>query len=134
MKMQRIAVMLTAINFVIMMILLAQLLPVRAQQVKQNPAILRGRGLEIVDSLGRLRASITMQQPVVTDGKNYAGGILLRLIDSKGEPVVKIMAAEDGGGISLANEKQGYIIVGAPEKGGFIKIKDSNGKEAELKP
>ena len=75
-----------------------------------------------------------MQQPVTLDGKNYAGGILLRLIDSKGEPVVKIMAAEDGGSISLANEKQGYIILSAPEKGGLIKIKDSNGKEAVLKP
>jgi len=134
MKMQRIAVMLTVINLVIMTILLAQLLPAKAQQVKQSPAMLRGRGLEIVDSLGRLRATITMQQPATVGGKTYAGGILFRLIDSKGEPVIKIMAAEDGGSMSLANEKQGYIVVAAPENGGFIKIKDANGKETELKP
>ena len=55
------------------------------------------------------------------DGKLYPGGILVRLINSKGQPSVKIDASEDGGGLSFSNELQGYIQLAAKESGGFLK-------------
>ena len=68
------------------------------------------------------------------DNVTYPAGILLRLIDSKGQPSVKIGAAEDGAGISLSNELQGYVQIMAKESGGFLKIKNADGKEQVIKP
>jgi len=136
MKMQRIAIAVTVINLALMIILFTKMNPATAQQEqKQNKLqVLRGSGLEIVDSLGKVRASISFHAPVVQDGITYPGGILLRLIDSKGQPSVKIGAAEDGGGLSFANELQGYVQLMAKESGGFLKIKNADGKEQVIKP
>jgi hypothetical protein len=135
MKIQRIAIAVTIINIVLMVILLTKINPAAAQLKKQNDLqVLRGRGLEIVDSIGKIRASITFHAPVEQDGKLYPGGILLRLINSKGQPSVKIDASEDGGGLSFSNELQGYVQLSANESGGFLKIKNADGKEQVVRP
>lgn len=134
MKMQRIAIAVTVINLVLMVVLLTKMNPATAQQQQNKLQVLRGSGLEIVDSLGKIRASITFHAPVEQGGKLYPGGILLRLIDSEGQPSVKIDASEDGGGLSFSNELQGYIQLLAKESGGFLKIKNPDGKEAIFKP
>lgn len=133
MKTQTIAVTVTAINLVLMIVLLTKLNPAEAQQ-QNKPQVLRGTGLEITDEQGRLRASITMQPTTETNGVKYPGGILLRLINSKGQPSVKLMAADDGGGLSFSNEADGYIQLLAKESGGFLKIKNADGKEQVIKP
>ncbi len=56
MKIQRFAIALTLINLALLILLLAQKLSAGAQNVAP---VLRGRALEIVDSEGRVRASIT---------------------------------------------------------------------------
>ena len=134
MKIQRIATAITIINLVLMVILLAKMNAATAQKEQNNLQVLRGSGLEITDKEGRIRASITFHDAVVKDGVTYPAGVLLRLIDSKGQPSVKIGAAEDGGGLSLANEKDGYIQLIAKESGGFLKIKNPDGKEQVVKP
>lgn len=133
--MQRIAIAVTVINLVLMVVLLTKINPATAQKEQINKLqVLRGSGLEIIDSSGKLRASITFHAPVKQDGKMYPAGVLLRLINSKGQPSVKIDASEDGGGLSFSNEKDGYIQILAKESGGFLKIKDPNGKEQVVKP
>lgn len=134
MKIQRIAIAITIINLVLMIVLLTKINPATAQQEQNKLQILRGSGLEIIDSTGKLRASISFHAAVEKDGVTYPAGILLRLIDSKGQPSVKIGATEDGGGLSFANEKQGYIQLLAKESGGFLKIKNADGKEQVIKP
>jgi hypothetical protein len=135
MKMQRIAIALTVINLIIMTVLLTKMDTATGRQHEQKkPEVLRGSGLEITDSMGKLRASITFHNPVEKDGVNYSGGILLRLINSKGQPSVKIDAAEDGGGLSFSNEADGYIQLLSKESGGFLKIKNADGKEQIVKP
>ena len=135
MKMQRIAIAVTVINLVLMVVLLTKINPAAAQKEQTNKLqVLRGSGLEITDSTGKLRATISFHEPVEQDGKMYPGGVLLRLINSKGQPSVKIDAAEDGGGLSFSNEKDGYIQMLAKESGGFLKIKDPDGKEQVVKP
>jgi len=133
MKIQNIAVIVTAINLLLMTILLSKLNPAAARQENKSQ-VLRGTGLEITDGQGRLRASISFQTPEEKNGTAYPGGILLRLIDSKGQPSVKIMASEDGGGLSFSNEANGYIQLLSKESGGFLKIKDANGKEKTIQP
>jgi len=134
MKIQRIAVAVTVINLVIMIVLLTKMNYATAQPEQKKVQVLRGSGLEIVDSLGKIRASISFHAAVEKDGVTYPAGILLRLIDSKGQPSVKIDAAEDGAGISLSNELQGYVQILAKESGGFLKIKNADGKEQVIKP
>jgi hypothetical protein len=134
MKIQRIAIAVTVINLVIMSILLTKMNFATAQPQQKKLQVLRGSGLEIVDSLGKIRASISFHAAVEKDGVSYPAGILLRLIDRKGQPSVKIGAAEDGAGISLSNELQGYVQILAKESGGFVKIKNADGKEQVMKP
>src|SRR4030095_1587977 len=79
-------------------------LPAMAQG---NTQILRGRGLEIVDDAGRVRASITIlpadphaKMPDGTTGTTET--VLLRLINSQGRPNIKIAAHERGAGALIA--------------------------------
>ena len=135
MKMQRIAISLTVVNLILMVFLLAQFRPARAQtEQQQNIApVLRGRALEIVDSLGRIRASITVQPPVEVDGKRYPQTVLLRLIDTRGGPLVKLNAGENGSGLSLSDEANGGVLIHARDSGSFFKI-TNKGRERVIKP
>ena len=134
MKIQSIAVAVTMINLLLMGLLLAKINPAAAQKEQEKLQMLRGSGLEIMDKQGRVRASISFHEPVVQNGVTYPAGVLLRLINSKGQPSVKIDAAEDGAGLSFSNESQGYIQLIAKQSGGFLKIKDADGKEKLVKP
>jgi len=71
--------------------------------------VLRGRGLEIVDDAGRVRASIsilpadpTAKMPDGTTGTTET--VLLRLVNSKGRPNIKIAAHERGAGALVAGD------------------------------
>jgi hypothetical protein len=134
MKIQPVAVLLTVLNLIILTIILAQIHPVKAQQRQQDvPKVLRARALEIVDSLGRVRASITIQPPVEVDGKKYPESVLLRLIESNGKPMVKLGAAENGGGLTLINPSDEGVLIHAWNSGSFVKI-TTKGKERVIQP
>jgi hypothetical protein len=134
MKIQRIAVAVTIINLLLLAVSLTKINSATAQKERDKSQVLRGTGLQITDEQGRTRASISFHDAVVKDGVTYPGGVLLRLINTKGQPSVKIDASEDGGGLSFSNELQGYIQLIAKENGGFLKIKDADGKEQVIKP
>ena len=134
MKMQHIAIAVTIINLLLMVVLLTKINPATAQKEQDKLQVLRGTGLEIMDKQGKIRASISFHDVVVKDGVTYPAGILLRLITSKGQPSVKIGASEDGGGLAFSNESQGYLQLMAKESGGFLQIKDPDGKETVIKP
>lgn len=135
MKAQRIAIAITAINLVLMIFLLAQMRPVSAQQKKNEASqVLRGSSLEIVDDLGKVRASIKIEPPSTVGGKLYPQTVILRLIDTKGGPLVKLGAAEDGGGLYLDDGSDGGIQMIAHNTGSFMKIKNQDGKEQVVKP
>ena len=64
------------------------------------------RALELIDDRGRVRAELkvfpalpTVKMPDGTIG--YPESVMLRLIDSKGGPNVKLSASEDGSGLVL---------------------------------
>ena len=133
MKMQHISIALTFINLALMTFLLAQLRPANAQQQQNASQVLRGRALEIVDSLGKIRASITIHPPTVVDGKMYPQTVLLRLIDNKGGPLVKLGAAENGSGLSLSDEHEGGVLIHARGTGSFVQI-TTQGKQQVIKP
>jgi hypothetical protein len=105
MKNQRLLIVLTIVNFGIMLFPLLHLV---ASVEASGPAmVLRARKLEIVDAQGKVRASIQIQPEgparmadgsVAKDGKIYPETVLFRLIRPDGRPSVKIATSEQGSG------------------------------------
>ncbi|HJP58713.1 MAG TPA: hypothetical protein VJ865_01890 [Gemmatimonadaceae bacterium] len=102
---------------------------------KQNsPAVLRGSGLEIVDTRGRVRAQIGVFPPSTVAGRNYPETVLLRLIDPSSGPVVKIGAATNGGAIGLTDGASRGVQIFAHDTGSFVRIVDRSGREKIMRP
>jgi hypothetical protein len=133
MRWQRLRFVLTVLNLVLLVFLVSPLRPVIAQEA---PGVLRGRALELVDDHGRVRAEIkvlpaepNLKMPDGTIG--YPETVLLRLVDSKGGPNVKLAATEDGSGLVLGGE-DGYIQILSRGPRNLVKIVKKDGREQTL--
>ena len=124
---------LSVINLALMIFVLSELKPASAQQ-QYSSQVLRGRSLEIVDSLGKVRASIKIEPPVTMNGKQYPQTVILRLIDTKGGPLVKLGASEGSSGLNLDDGADAGVQLIADNSGSFIKVKNQDGKEQVVKP
>jgi hypothetical protein len=137
MKGQRLLVLLTIVNVVLLTFSLFRTNATAATAVG-DPPVLRGRALEIVDDAGRVRASITIfpADPKVRmpDGTvGYPETVLLRLISSEGRPNVKIAATERGSGMSLGGEDDPTTIQMLADGGSpSLKVVDKDGREQQL--
>jgi hypothetical protein len=103
----------------------------RAAEAQGVAPILRGRGLEIVDDRGRVRASIT----VFPATPGYPETVLLRLHTSDGRPNVKIAATEDGSALVLGGQSDPTFIQ-ALARGAktSVKLKNKSGRQRVIKP
>src|SRR4051812_38021622 len=128
---------LTVLNFLILI-----WSPFRASSAPapEIPSVLRAHALEIVDDQGRVRAMIRVfpadPNVVMPDGtKGYPESVLLRLIDSKGGPNVKITATDDGSGMSLGGASNPTHIQ-ALARGGSTSFKliNKDGREHLIQP
>jgi hypothetical protein len=137
MKTQRLAIVLTLINLVILMFTLAHSRPATADGVA---TVLRGRSLEIVDDQGRVRASIKVHPADKTfkmpDGKKgYPETVMFRLIDPNGRPEVKLGASEQGGGLGLIGDSDTtHVLLQAEGADSSLKLANKNGREQIIKP
>ena len=102
MKMMRLGVALTVVNLILLVFLLAELNPLRAQQ--GVAPVLRGRALQIVDAQGRVRAEIVVYEPTKIGGKTYPETVVLRLSDEHLAPRVKLTASEEGAALGLSGK------------------------------
>ena len=137
MNTQRFGIILTVINLFLLTLLLTQ--ASRPALASENLPTLRGRGLEIVDAAGRVRASISvMPAERKADGAAMPETVLLRLITERGRPAVKISTSEVGGsGMSLAGPtgtQQTYVSIGAKDRSTTLKLKNEDGTERTLAP
>jgi hypothetical protein len=135
---KRIALVLAGLNVVLILFVLARVRPLAAKE-HASPGLLRGSALELVDAQGRVRAEIKIlpADPDVKmpDGtKGYPESVLLRLIDSKGSPHVKLGASEDGSALVLGGEKDHYVQILSRGTNPFMKIVTGNGQERIIKP
>ena len=133
---QRLAFALTGLNLVLLLGVMAQ---DRVAHATSPLGVLRGRGLEIVDEHGRVRAEIRIlpADPTVKMPDGSLGipeGVQLRLIDSKGGPHVKLGSLEDGSGLVLGGENNAYTQLLSRGGHPFVKIVDAGGKEQVIKP
>ena len=122
---------LTLANMVLLIYSLAQT-RVAAASNAQAP-VLRGRALEIVDDQGRVRSTLTVIPADPRTG--YPETVLLRLIDSRGRPSVKIAATEDGSALGLGGESDPTgIAMMARGTTTSIKLSNKDGHEQTYKP
>jgi hypothetical protein len=143
MKSQRLLIVLTVLNLGLLAFLLAQV-EVRflgfrflgSAEMNSAGSVLRGRALEITDDEGRTRASIRLHPAsVLPDGTTYPETVLLRLIDSRGTPNVKLAATEDGSGLVLsgeANPTHAQILARGPTVS--LKLTNMNGQQQSITP
>ena len=137
MKTQRFAVGLTVLN---LLILMSTLFRAQSAATPEVAPVLRGRALEIVDEHGRVRAMIKVFPPDATvkipDGTTgYPETVLLRLIDSKGAPNVKIAATDDGSAVSLGGESNPtHVQILARGNSTSLKLVNRTGQERLIKP
>ena len=137
MRTQRLLLILTSFNILLLLFTLGQ---ARAIVAKGVEPVLRGRALEIVDDRGRVRARIRIQ-PADPDFKmpdgtvGYPETVLLRLIDSKGGPNVKLGASDGGAGLLIGGESDPtYVQILAKGPNTSLKLSNKNGKEQVIKP
>ncbi|HET9464277.1 MAG TPA: hypothetical protein VFO71_02005 [Gemmatimonadales bacterium] len=135
MKNQPFLVGLSVVNLVLLAFLLvSHTAPVLAYQ---RVPVLRGSALEIVDDRGRVRASIKVQPAETFEptGRKYPETVVLRLIDPRGRPEVKIAASEEGGGLSLVGSSdETRLLLKAEGAGSSLRLTNRAGGEQVIEP
>lgn len=136
MKILRLAIVLTVVNFLLLIFGLAQFHPTATESVAP---VLRGRALEIVDMEGRVRASIKLHPAgpsvPVPDGKIYPETVVLRLIDPNGHPSVKLAASVQGSGLALGGDSDlTYVVLKAEGADSSLKFTNKAGRELLIEP
>ena len=132
MKIQRFLFALTILNLVLLVALLFQARPTLAQSVAP---IIRGKGLEIVDDQGRVRASITVLPGSTANKEPFPDTVILRLIDQRGKPIVKLAASEQGSVLGLLGDSEPtYARIEAKGASTFVKLTNRDGHEQVVKP
>jgi len=135
MKIHRLLIALTVVNLgLLLFLLLSQIGPTPANGAAP---VVRGRALEIVDDHGRVRASIKVQ-PAETfkpTGRKYPETVVLRLIDPNGRPEVKIVASEQGGGLSFVGASDAtQVLLEADGTDSSLKLANKDGRQQLIKP
>ena len=129
---QRFGFILTTINLVFLLMLLAQ--NYATVEAKENLAVLRGSALEIVDSQGRVRASISVQPAVTMNGRTYPETVLLRLTDPQNGPIVKLEASAEGSALGLSDDAEGGVQLFAKSDRNFVRVVDDEGHIELIQP
>jgi hypothetical protein len=126
---QRTLAALTIANLALLLVTVAD--RVRPAMAQEELPVLRGRALEIVDTRGRVRASIGI---LPSDSSET---VLLRLITERGRPTVKIGSSEPQSGLSFAGPtgtRETYVILQAKGTRSTMKLHAENGREQVLEP
>ena len=129
---QRFGFLLTTINLIFLLILLAQ--NYTTVEAKENLAVLRGSALEIVDSQGRVRASISVEPAVTMNGRTYPETVLLRLTDPQNGPIVKLEASAEGSALGLSDDAEGGVQLFAKSDRNFVRVVDDEGRIELIQP
>ncbi len=130
MKTQRLAIALTAINFMLLLLNLAQ---VGSTATETVPEVVRARALELVDERNVVRVRLNVKESE------------LNLFDKNGIIRVKLGADEDGSGLVLSeggtSVSRGYVQIiarqtGTPERPATtgITLRGADGRQRVITP
>lgn len=122
MKFQRIAIVFSVINLLLLIFLLAQS-PSTAQQ--DVVPMVRTRAFELVDENGKPRAQINVEK---------TGEVVFRLRDEKGTIRSKFGASESGSGLSMMDDRtEATVQIRSNQAGGNMVLIDREGRERTIK-
>jgi len=124
MTMNRLAVVPKVINFVFLIVVLAQSRLIANQTI---PQVLRVRALQLVDKNGEVRSQLNVGE---TNGE-----VIFRLLDAKGTIRVKMGASEEGSGLLLINHltEPGVQIL-ADQNGSSLTLTEEGGAKRVIEP
>jgi hypothetical protein len=117
----RLALGVTAINLALFLTAFT-----RDPRSPDEPQVLRGSALELVDERGRIRARVNVEPE---------GNVVLRLVDEQGRIRVKLGAGKEGSGLLLANDatEPGVHLL-ATGKGSSVRVVNRDGRERLITP
>jgi hypothetical protein len=134
---ERCLVILTLVNLGALGFTLADRRVVQARS-PDTPGVLRGQALEIVDTQGRVRATIGVlpasKQP---NGEGVPETVLLRLMTERGRPAIKISTSEEGSGFMAAGPTgthQTFVSVDAKGRTASVRIHNEDGRQETVAP
>jgi hypothetical protein len=139
MKMRLLLIALLIVNLILLALVLSPLRVLHAQPVSERiPAVLRARSLEIVDAGGRTRAQIVVAPAAPRNGVKYPETVLFRLIDSEGQPTIKMAASVEGSGMDMlggpdTNGWYGLQFI-ADGKRSMIRALNKSGRDVVIQP
>jgi hypothetical protein len=133
MKLTRLEIGLTVMNAALVVIVAGGHVN-SAGAAPQVPAVLRARGLEIVDERGRIRAQILVHGPETVNGVRYPETVLFRLADPTSGPVVKLTASANGSALGLSDDANGGVQLYARDTASFVRVVDKSGRSTVVKP
>lgn len=122
MKFQRIAIVLSVFNILLLVFVTAQ---VKSSAEPDVAPIIRARVIELVDENGKTRAQLAVEP---------TGETVFRLRDAKGTIRTKLGAGESGSGLSMMDDRTDATVqIRANSTGGGITLFDRDGKQREVK-
>lgn len=122
MRYQRVAVVVSVVNVLLLVFLLAQ---ARSSAGSDVAPVLRARAIELVDESGKVRAQLNIESN---------GEAVFRLRDQKGTIRAKFGAGEDGSGISLMDDRtEATVQIKANKNGSGITLFSRDGQKREVK-
>jgi hypothetical protein len=132
---------LLALTVVNLGLLGAQLLRTRDAAAADEPGVLRGRGLELVDEQGRVRAQLQVLPADPTyrwpDGSRvgYPDTVILRMSSPDGKPRVKLTTSEQGSSLMLLGDSDTtQSILFADGKTSRLRLRDDEKTQRLLGP
>lgn len=122
MRFQRVAIVLSVFNVLLLVFLLAQ---VRSTAQPAVSPLLRTKAIELVDDSGKVRAQLDIEK---------TGEVVFRLRDPQGTIRAKFGAGKDGSGLSMMDDRtEATVQIRANKDGGGITLFDRNGRQNVLK-
>lgn len=123
MKFQRVTIVFSALNLLLLFFLLTQV-PSTAQQ--SVTPIVRTQAFELVEKSGKKRAQINVDEKT--------GEVVFRLRDSKGDIRAKFGADERGSGLILMDERtEATVRIRANQAGASMTLFDRDGRKRTVK-
>jgi hypothetical protein len=122
MKFQRIAIVLSVLNILVLVFVLSE---VRSSADPAVSPIVRTRAIELIDEGGNVRAQLDVEK---------TGEVVFRLRDEKGTIRAKFGAGKDGSGLSMMDDRtEATVQIRANKDGGGILLFDRDGRQNVLK-
>lgn len=123
MNVQRLVIALTAVNLILVLIVLAH---GRSAVLQTEGSVLRAEAIELVDAQGQTRAQLNVEPN---------GEAVFRLLDEQGTIRVKVGASEDGSGLLLLDEStEPGVHILAQSSGTSLTLTGTDGQQHIIRP